>query len=448
MHVHRSLAAVCVAFFVAACGGGGTGEQGGTVPPTGAARAVAPGDTGVPLDAPLVFTLPADVDPSSFSAANVTLRGQVNDGPQAWALDTSLDTTTRKLTVSPHRVLAAGTFYTLTLQDLKTTAGAAHAVELGFRSMLNPVLREYRPHDGPPPGFVLELGWRIEWARDAAGGALGSTRFYSKGADGRWVTGDDPVVGYSTVSGGTGPGATTLEELFDGAGADLTWHTPDDILRERVTSVRDAHGHVLRQLTQSRGNDHVLDTADDLFACVARVEDAQGRLTAEGVCSPGPDETYFTADDTLAVNTRWIRDANDEVSEQRFYVAGPDGIQGTADDQLYSVHTYTRTPGKVLDRFWGAGADGIFPSADDLPQAWDTDELDARGRVLRSSGYIGKGPDGKVGTDDDDVYYRTNFKYDTSGARTWSRFAHRGADGKIDTWDDDVEYEREYLTDR
>jgi hypothetical protein len=152
----------------------------------------------------------------------------------------------------------------------------------------------------------------------------------------------------------------------------------------------------------------------------------------------GPDGINGTADDVLSSRVQVASfDTLGFTTKNVAKDVGPDGVLGTADDTVSSYSTFTRVPGaNVVSIFFGAGPDGVWFTGDDETGQVQREALDSAGRLYRVSVINEPGPDGLWRTSDDPI---DSFQEHTYTATTVTRRLVQLGNDHVEGTADDTE---------
>jgi len=411
-------------------------------------RLLEPDARGVPVAVPLVVSLPAGADLSSFAPGAVTLRAEVNDGRQTVPVAVSLDRKARTVELTPGRALERMTFHEVRVTGLRDGGGQALPVfTLRFLTRVNGIRDELRYRQAPPPGKPSGQAWLYAWQRDAEGWPTAVNRYYGAGPDGVWHTPDDVLVSWQGYDGNglTGPMTVTT---YSAPGADGAWHTADDVASGWTRYVYDAQLHLSRTSARTAGPDGVLSTSDDVRSCATYLEDGEGRRVTYALCVAGPDGVLDTDDDGSAPYLRYAYDGEGRLDHYDQLAAGDDLVLGTADDYVAYRTRYLYEARRTVFTSGSTGADRLAGTADDqvsLAKVYETDPL---GATTRETQLLDPGLDATWATGDDEVDWSARYAYDASGSRTTVKVDNAGNDGVLGTADDFLSQDVVYDADR
>jgi hypothetical protein len=366
------------------------------------------------------ITFDGAIDPASITRAHVVLT--------SWGVPVgssmSYDDTTHRITLKPidiHGGLVHGTTYTLKISGLVDSFGrAVTPFQSSFSTWLNPARSDKQVDHDPESGAI---DWHGKSFFDGDGHLVRLVGYSGAGADGKWGTADDVVNSYSRYD--LRPdGLMSGEHDYYEPGADGIWFTADDVLSNYATQTYTPAGAPLVWTW------HYVDPQAE--ACCATSYaygyDDSGVLVSTTDRNPGPDGILGTADDDIYGQTedhdalgRWVGSTNSHAGVVTSYVVrtwrsdsridcttsyslGADGLPHTADDTITSIHTYTYDKrGNVIryTRWFDAGPDGVWRTADDTPIAYTRYWYDDNDNLVKSIAYEGPGRDGVWFTDDD-----------------------------------------------
>ncbi len=242
------------------------------------------------------------------------------------------------------------------------------------------------------------------------------------------------------VDGGLDPDALALgcgDSTYLAAtapGADGTWGTSDDVVTTRTDTRYDSAGRLVDERNYGLGPDGAARTADDeLTGWSVRAYDGT-TMTIINYNGPGPDDAWLTGDDQVndAIEVTGFVDQYSGTGV-RSSAIGPDGAWFTADDQRSHRFALAPTASGFVEAWYLAGPDGEPGTADDEPEIRVTGTRDAQ-EVLDLS-YAMPGGDGAWDTADDVVPFHGTV---TCGADAAVFASARGADGTWGTSDDVV----------
>ncbi|HUS32831.1 MAG TPA: Ig-like domain-containing protein [Kofleriaceae bacterium] len=239
------------------------------------------------------------------------------------------------------------------------------------------------------------------------------------GPDGMWGTADD-VPNSMYVQSWMGDNSLGVI-FFSSPGLDGVWRTADDQMGSPTTQFTkyeyDSMGRRTRQVVNVPGADRVPGTADDTKQRYFDLtNDSHGFVTRSVERTAGSNGIFFDADDTNIAYTQTTRDARGLATEIKLYdTAGVNGIWFDADDHV-SVGSGTRRTftynmaGQVVEEVsWLAGSDGIMGTADDVISTYLTTVYDSKGARVSYTSTTGQGPDALWRTSDDQLGFRRTY---------------------------------------
>jgi Bacterial Ig-like domain len=232
-----------------------------------------------------------------------------------------------------------------------------------------------------------------------ASGMLTGQVSATAGPDGRALTADDVVTGFSSRTQDANGYLTRLIN-FTSVGTDGVPFTADDLVGSFESYTYNARGAVTQTVKYARpGPDGLAFTTDDVVDTFSSRD-----YTAAGIeqrfvqySSAGPDGRPFTADDVVSIyNQTYFNALGVATHSLEFDARGADNLWLTADDRVSKVFTYTTTSGRFVreTQYSSVGPDGVPLTADDVPASYIVFNYDAAGNRSERIGYIGAGPDG------------------------------------------------------
>ncbi|NVB80815.1 MAG: Ig-like domain-containing protein [Kofleriaceae bacterium] len=176
---------------------------------------------------------------------------------------------------------------------------------------------------------------------------------------------------------------------------------------------------------------------------------ATGRLTREAQrITPGPDGTWHTSDDELGFLYN-IKVADDgRITEERFMVAGPDGMLDTPDDLpsasiFYTYDSSNRLTERAL--MYGPGPDNMYGTPDDSFHRVTTATFNGD-EMVGTTTFNTAGTDTQWRTSDDRCSFQQEPAY-TGSVKHRDVIKDCGADALPKTADDRIYKYREYTYD-
>jgi hypothetical protein len=394
------------------------------------------GDTGVAPNATIVLELDRPVDPATVDGFTVALWDlEFRDARVPTRI--TLDGSHRRITIDPKIALKGR--HRLQIDGIRSHHGAAFREQIEFTALHNeplversfpvddayviettldhegrPAVRRFATADGEQrttfsyqprsvesiafgaPGAdgvwgtaddVFDSSERIErdehgfpslWIhRDATGivevlrssqvGAelVRDEQYAGPGPDGEWLSEDDELGYYFATERGERQAERTT--YYVSAGTDGTWHTPDDVAS--WVAVPMPNGDCCAN--DWSGNDLLWGTVDDRelgIRSLRKTSDDNFELIE--IVKKGPDRAWGTEDDVPTGGGRRYRyEHGVQTLEEGITAPGPDGVIGSADDEIgwYYLTEVTRTGAKrreilVMD----PGPDAQWYSADDV----------------------------------------------------------------------------------
>lgn len=389
----------------------------------------AAGDPSAPVSVvqPLRVQASEPLDPER--TATVTLTDAFGDPVQGTA---SYDEETHVITFDPARALAWKAEYTLRIEPVRDVAGNASGPFVQ-------VVRTFRNRPVSRLNYGVAVLSFERYTHDAEGAATRTEYFGEPGPDGMWTTQDDVLTRVTLYENGSGE--TTSWDI-SGPGADATWETADDELANRVRTVFDDQGRVVRNEYLGRGADGSLGTTDDEpTRWTERTWRGGDMLTQIEHDSPGADGQWLTADDSVRLADAMEYDQHHRRTVRAMSVApGPDGQWLTSDDVLERVEQVTFAVDGTSARVRGveAGADGRLGTSDDGLSSLAVRTFDEHGRLLQEDG-LRAGSDGVLDTADDVVGTRLLVEHGAHDNVTMQvHYSGPGGDGVWATADDAV----------
>ena len=202
----------------------------------------------------------------------------------------------------------------------------------------------------------------------------------------------------------------------------------------------DAAGHVVKQFYESAGADQIFGNADDSYSSVQQwFYGADNQVTQQRGFAAGPDGKLNTNDDVISYLYTYTYDASGREIERTYISApGPDAQWGTADDIIgnYMAIAYDASGMPTKETYYNsAGTDTVWHTADDRVSSWIVATNTGRNRTAWQ--YYEPGPDLLPMTSDDIEYERQEFTYDANGnATSLKDFYDKGPDMMWNTADD------------
>jgi hypothetical protein len=427
----------------------------GAVPDTTPPKIVSLSPSTEPNFAPVLSKLTATfdepLDPTTVTAANLRLTARLDDSTPTLPGTVSYDEMTNTITFTPLRPFEYDSTYRLHIGAVTDASGNAfEGTTFQLHTVVNAITRETVFTNNQISGYVentLDTFGRptIVVATDSdrdpisheeynylATGEWQQYRRYDKGADNKWNTNDDPVVvrdeytydmtddvrlvslaefaddQTSRLDYTWTDRNLTIVKVFDNAGNDAMWNTPDDRGPQWREYGHDALGAITRRTLHNNGGDGLAGTSDD-FITSSTVYDfdpttyASTKQTLYG--GPGLDMTWLTDDDVVGNYTTFTNDNRGMPLTRVGYASkGDDMTWFTSDDVINSRQTFTYNVNGLetnRDNFSGAGTDGMWGTNDDELSNYTTSEYDATGNRTKQIIYIGAGTDGMWHTSDD-----------------------------------------------
>jgi hypothetical protein len=366
---------------------------------------------------PVQIKFDGAIDPASVTRAHVVIaNGGVTIGSTL-----AYDDAMHRITLKPvdwHGAMEHGSTYTVVVSGLVDASG--HAVP-SFRSSFSTWTNQTATVTSMEDGGVVDFLVRFE--RPSGARSLREVSYGAPGADGQWGTADDVVVAHDDYKL-RADGREARDTRYGSPGTDGAWFTGDDGVDSWVTDTYLPNG-------APSGYEIHYSASFDEACCGFRVTygyDADGVFVADTAAQPGPDGVLGTADDDVVVTTyrhdalgryiggehrtngvltsyqvrTWQADRRLACDESRGL--GPDGVAYTADDAVLSVLAFTYDKrGNVIrtTTYRDPGPDGVWHTADDVPTRYTRNWLDDHDNVVRSSRFFGPGPDGVWFTADD-----------------------------------------------
>lgn len=438
------------------CGSAACGESGGGAPPdtagpdTTTPKIVSTSPMGnVPILSKVSATFDEPLDPATVTSANVRLTTRLDDAFPAVAGTVTYDVDTSSILFTPLRPLTYDATYQLHIGAVADTSGNVFGgAALPFHAVVNAMTREviytnseissYNEYSLDTNGHVSKFGnyaspggngmWfdsddppsnRFEYDY-APDGLLLAYRQYGVGTDGKPDSPDDPVVlrdeyiydsEQRLIKFAQHASAQVLRAeynwtgrklmtsfLYNDAGTDLLWNTPDDRGPNWREYTQDATGANIRMTTRNNGGDAAPLTSDDFIQSSTTYDiDPTTLVLTKQITygGPGLDMMWLSPDDAVANYIVYTINAQGLVTTRIGYSSkGTDGDWFTPDDvRSGRLETTYNASGLETNRDSLNGS-GAFVS-------YTTTTYDAAGNRTSQRVYLAPGTDGDWHTSDD-----------------------------------------------
>ncbi|MEM7765726.1 MAG: Ig-like domain-containing protein [Pseudomonadota bacterium] len=356
--------------------------------------------------------------------------------------DVSYDSARNAIVFEPRSALEFRRGYELSVNGATDVAGNAFSTTLTFTTFANPVTQSTTFSGG-------NIARRTDSQNDVQGRTTRTDIYEDAGADMTWFTADDGLRQYLRATFNA-DGLLALSELVNGIGPDQQWFTNDDTTVGYSILDYDAIGNNSRQVSGLAGADGIVGTVDDsVFQYVDFGYNEYGNVLSIFVANgPGPDQVWLTGDDNADLTIRTVDETGRVASDTRYDTPGPDNIWFTEDDRVSQHRVWTSNADRTESTsitYNAPGQDQRWFTDDDTVSAHSVTTFDAQtGRSTSEYSFNGPGPDAVWFTDDDDLSAHARITYDDTvpglTTRTFVLYADAGPDGQRYTFDDPISF--------